>query len=114
LVREARGESPSNAHAGRDLICLAIADRRCIGFSYEGQPRVVEPHVCGRYGRGHDVLLAWLIRGYSQSGPSEGWRNYLLDKMFGVILMDARFDANHDDYNPSALGLSAVYCQVDV
>src|SRR2546427_10556439 len=65
----------------KEVVCGAIAGRRLLSFTYEGFSRVVEPHLCGRNATGHDVLLAWLVRGHSKSDPRPGWRNYLLTEV---------------------------------
>jgi hypothetical protein len=96
----------------RQAICRAITGRKLLAFSYEGFERVVEPHRCGHNTAGHDALLAWLIRGYSESGAGPGWRTYLLTGMGLVRVLEETFASARPGYNPEDGSMRLVYCQV--
>ena len=74
----------------RELICEAIRSKRLLRFSYGNHTRVVEPHLFGRDSADHDVLSAYLVRGYSESRQKPYWRFYLLSDV--KLLYNARRD----------------------
>jgi hypothetical protein len=92
-------------------ICEAVAGRRLLAFSYQGRNRVVEPHVCGRDSNNHDLLTAWLVRGYSQSG-GPGWRTYSLSEIHHVMVLEERFTAIRAGFNPEDARYVLVHCSV--
>jgi hypothetical protein len=96
----------------RQAICNAIAAHRLLAFSYEGLERVVEPHRCGHNTAGHDALLAWLVRGYSESGAGPGWRTYLLVEMRDIRALQETFASARPGYNPNDGSMQLVYCQL--
>jgi hypothetical protein len=96
----------------RQAICDAIAARRLLAFSYEGLERIVEPHRCGHNTAGHDALLAWLVRGYSESGAGPGWRTYLLTEMSDIRALSETFASARPGYNPNDGSMQLVYCQL--
>jgi hypothetical protein len=96
----------------RQAICDAIAARRLLAFSYEGFERIVEPHRCGHNTAGHDALLAWLVRGYSESGAGAGWRTYLLTEMRLLRALEETFASARPGYNPADGSMPLVYCQL--
>jgi hypothetical protein len=96
----------------RGMICDAIAAKRLLAFRYEGHERVVEPHLCGHNTAGHDALLAWFVRGYSESGAGPGWRTYLLSLMRSIRQLEETFERAREGYNPTDGSMPLVYCQV--
>jgi hypothetical protein len=96
----------------RQAICDAIAAYRLLAFSYEGFERVVEPHRCGHNTAGHEALLAWLVRGYSESGEGPGWRTYLLTEMRHIRVLEETFAAARPGYKPTDGSMRLVYCQL--
>jgi hypothetical protein len=110
----ASGQQPDFVRAVnmRQVICNAIAARRLLAFSYEGLERIVEPHRCGHNTAGHDVLLAWLVRGYSESGAGPGWRTYLLTEMSQVSALEETFTSARPGYDASDGSMRLVYCEL--
>jgi hypothetical protein len=96
----------------RQLICSAIAAHRLLAFTYEGRERIVEPHRCGHNTAGHDVLLAWLVRGYSESGAGPGWRTYLLTEMRLAGVLEETFLSARPGYDPADGSMPLIYCQL--
>jgi hypothetical protein len=96
----------------RKVICDAIAARRLLAFGYEGFQRIVEPHRCGHNTAGHDALLAWLVRGYSESAAGPGWRTYLLTEMRFTRALEETFASARPGYNPTDGSMRLVYCQL--
>jgi len=96
----------------RHMICDAITAKRLLVFKYEGYERVVEPHRCGHNTAGHDALLAWFVRGYSESAARPGWRTYLLSQMRSIRQLEGTFERARRGYNPTDGSMPLVYCHV--
>ena len=96
----------------RQVICSAIAAQQLLAFSYEGSERIVEPHLCGHNTAGHDALLAWFVRGHSESGPRQGWRTYLLTEMHSIRALKETFASARPGYNPTDGSMRLVYCRL--
>ena len=96
----------------RQTICDAIAAKRLVVFQYDGCERVVEPRLCGQNTAGHDALLAWFVRGYSESKAGPGWRMYLLSEIQSIRQLDETFERARTGYNPTDGSMRIVYCQV--
>jgi predicted DNA-binding transcriptional regulator YafY len=72
----------------RDTLCDAITERQVVEFSYDGQPRRVEPHRVGRTTAGNDVLSGYQVGGRSNSGTVLDWRLFELRKIGSVVSLD--------------------------
>ena len=80
-----------------DDLVRAIADKRLIEFIYKaGRPRIVEPH---DYGIRHGVerLLGFQISGESRSGAPHGWKEYDIDGMYQLRVLERRFAGTRAD-----------------
>ena len=65
-------------------ICSAIRTRRLLEFYYKGRKRVVEPYCFGRSTADNDLLRAWQISGFSQTGRAN-WRLFDIDHPPGSV-----------------------------
>lgn len=89
-------------------LCSAIAGRLLVMFEYGDLIRVVEPHRYGVNSAGHEMLSGWMRAGYSRSDAAGGWRNYLVDDINALQVLDAPFAdtrpgyAAHDHRMPQA------------
>jgi hypothetical protein len=80
----------------RDLV-QAIADKRLIEFIYRiRQTRVVEPHDCG-VRHGVERLLGFQISGASRSGASRGWKEFDVDEIGSLRVLERRFAGSRVD-----------------
>ena len=79
-------------------ISQAIAEMRLVQFVYKGEVRVVEPHMLAHNQRDHLALSAWWVDGYSNSGSSPYWREYLLSEISGVQILSGTFDSPRPGY----------------
>ena len=98
----------------KEIVCNAIAKKKLLSFGYEGFERVVEPHLCGQNVAGHDLLLAWVIRGHSKSDPRPGWRNYLLTEMRNVRVLEDTFDRARPGFKPHDSRIITIHCRLEV
>jgi hypothetical protein len=79
-----------------DLV-RAIADKRLIEFVYKvGRTRIAEPH---DYGIRHGVecLLGFQIGGESHSGAPHGWKQFDVDQMRQLRVLERRFPGTRAD-----------------
>lgn len=97
----------------KDLICDAIRSKKLLQFSYRNHTRVVEPHLFGRDSAGHDVLSAYLVRGYSESRKQPNWRFYLLSDLTLLTMLDETFSEPRKGYNPKDPRMLKVYCRLE-
>lgn len=84
-----------------DTIIAALERRRVLSFSYDGQPRTVNPHALYREDQLRKIVLhAWQTDGRSNSGDLPGWRNFHLDEISGLVVLDETFFGAQPDFNP--------------
>ena len=81
-------------------ICQAIRETRLLQFYYDGGTRVVEPHQLAYNQRDNLALSAYWVRGYSESGDvSNRWREYLVDEMSAIVVLDEHFSGPRPGYS---------------
>lgn len=95
------------------VICDAIRARRLLRFVYDGYERVVEPHLYGVNTAGHEMLSAYLVRGWSASESAPGWRTYLIDKMHDTAALAEPFTHTRPEYNPSDSRMAQIFCRLE-
>jgi len=88
------------------LICQAINSNppHLIQFYYAGETipgiRIVEPHMVAYNQAEHLALSAWFTGGVSGSADGAGWREYLLDSISSVTVLEATFVGTRPGYRP--------------
>lgn len=78
----------------------AIREHKMLSITYEGQERVVEPHMLALNQVDDLALSAWFVSGYSKSGGGPGWRQYLLRKITAARVLSETFDGPRPGYKP--------------
>jgi hypothetical protein len=73
------------------IIRNAIANKELIEFTYQGYPRLAEPHVYGiKNGKRH--ILVYQIGGLTSSGKIPDWRLVNLDEISGLrVIKEQKF-----------------------
>ena len=94
------------------IICEAIEKKKLLQFSYDELTRIVEPHLFGRKTSGNDVLSAYLVGGYTESDNEPYWRNYVVEQMEFVIMLDESFNGSRTGYNPKDNSMEEIYCRL--
>jgi hypothetical protein len=94
------------------LICDAIEKRRLLQFTYDDEVRIVEPHLLGRKTSGKDALSAYLVGGYTESDRQPYWRNYTVEKMEFITMLDETFSGARHGYNPNDKTMEEIYCRL--
>ena len=99
----------------KEIICEAIRKRKLISFFYKGGIRIVEPYLLGLNKTTDNLTLsAWFLRGASESSSSPNWRNYLVEDMTSISILEASFNPNPPRYGYNRLDskMSAIYCRI--
>jgi len=73
------------------IIIQAIKSLKLIKLTYDGQTRLVEPHVLG-YKNYELELLTWQFSNESELGNKEGWRTFQLKKISSLQIIDQNFN----------------------
>ena len=100
-----------NAAMNHDLV-LAIMEKRLVAFAYKaGQTRIVEPH---DYGIRHGVeyLLGYQISGESRSGAPHGWKQFEVDWIRELRVLDRRFSGTRADRDQHHREWNTVFARV--
>lgn len=88
----------------REQLTAAIEQRRIVTFTYEGHARRVQP---AAYGIGHrkrkETLHAYQVGGESRRGGIPHWRNFHVEKITDLAVLDEVFGPNPPGYYPSPL-----------
>ena len=90
-------------------ICAAIRERKLLRLTYDGVPRLIEPHVHGASKEGNDLLRAW------QREPSafdDEWKLFRLDKALALATTDIQFEGPRPKYNPDDPAMKQIYCRL--
>ena len=96
-----------------EAVLNAIKEKRLLSFTYQGQRRVVEPHIYGRNAAGNDILTAWFVQGYSESLSVPGWRSYLVSEARDLVQLDEMFEHPRPGFNPSDPHFVQVYASLE-
>lgn len=95
-----------------DIICEAIEKKRLLQFSYDDLTRIVEPHLLGRKTSGKDALSAYMVDGYSESESEPYWRNFTVDEIEFLVMLEETFAGARDGYNPNDKTMEEIYCRL--
>jgi hypothetical protein len=95
-----------------DIICEAIEKKKLLQFSYDDLTRIVEPHLLGRKTSGKDALSAYLVEGYTESDREPYWRNYSVEKIDFLVMLDETFAGTRAGYNPNDETMEEIYCRL--
>lgn len=85
----------------RDQLTGAIQQRRIVTFTYRGHPRRVQPAAYGIGNRkGKETLHAYQVDGGSQRGDIPHWRNFHVDQIESLVVLDEVFGPNPPGFHP--------------
>jgi hypothetical protein len=82
----------------RDDLIAAVQGRRYATFTYQGFPRRVQPAAVGVDQGGAETLHAYQVDGGSKRGGLPYWRNFHLDTIEGLVVLDEVFGPNPPGY----------------
>lgn len=85
----------------RDQLTTAIEQRKIVTFTYQGHERRVQPAAYGVGNRkGKETLHAYQIGGGSKRGGVPHWRNFHVDGISSLQVLDEVFGPNPPGFNP--------------
>jgi predicted DNA-binding transcriptional regulator YafY len=96
------------AAAREKTIIDAIRNRKVVEFSYDGQPRIVEPQTYGISTAGHPILRGYQRAGGSISGYTTGLRLFEIVKISQLQQTGERFAEARPEHNPNDRAMSKV------
>jgi hypothetical protein len=84
----------------RDQLTTAIQQRKIVTFTYEGLSRRVQPAAYGVGNRkGKETLHAYQVGGESKRGGVPHWRNFHVEKISSLTVLDEVFGPNPPGFN---------------
>ena len=86
----------------------AIRGQKVLEFSYNGQPRIVEPQTYGINMAGHPILRGYQRSGGSVSGYTKGLRLFELKKIAHLRETGEQFTRARPEHNPNDSAMSKV------
>jgi len=93
-------------------LVIAISGKRLIEFVYKGgHSRIAEPHDYG-IRKGVEGLLAYQISGDSRSGNPHGWKNFEVENMRQLRVLDRQFPGSRGDSSQQHLEWDKLFARV--
>ena len=93
------------------MIIDAIHNQTCLEFYYDGGMRTVEPH-CYGCGRNGELLRAYQVFGYSESGNVEGWKTFTIGKISAMSCTNDTFSVRDDFKHEDKIMINGIYAEV--
>ena len=90
----------------------AIRERKKLQFLYDGNLRIVNPHVYGQSSKNKVILLGIQTGGYTSRGALPDWRMFETVKIQNMQLLDEVFSPAYHIYNPFDSHIEYVYERV--
>lgn len=94
------------------LICKAIQEMKMLEFHYDDLYRKVEPHTYGVSSSGNDMLVAFQTEGNSKEGEVPGWKQFIVDKIDRVNILNETFPGPRADYVKGDKKIKIIYCEL--
>jgi hypothetical protein len=80
-------------------LCKAIKERLVVTCVYDGRPRRGEPHLVGRAGDEHTLMLELYQTGGSSSRRVPCWKRFAVSGISNLVITEERFTPRAD-FNP--------------
>ncbi len=94
------------------IIIEAIKNKQLLKFVYNHKHRVVEPYTFSESTKGNDTLSAYQIDGGSNSSNDLGWRQFIIDDIENLTLLDSKFEILREGYNPEDSRMNHIYLTI--
>jgi predicted DNA-binding transcriptional regulator YafY len=94
------------------IIIHAIDNKRLLRFTYRGYARVVEPHTYGIHKKTLRALVAFQVRGGSNSGQPEGWKTFNESEIRALSMLEETFAAPRPDYRKNDPFFESIIAQL--
>lgn len=95
------------------IIINAIRNKQTLSFTYDGQPRVVEPHTCGVTTTGKESLRGYQVQGgHASSHGNQPWHLFTASKMVGLQCNGNTFNGASQGYKRTDSAMQQIYAQL--
>lgn len=95
------------------LIINAIKNKQTLSFYYDGESRVVEPHVYGLTTAGKESIRAYQIQGgHATSHGNQPWHLFTVAKMEGLKCTNINFSSARSGYKRQDSAMQIIYAQL--
>jgi predicted DNA-binding transcriptional regulator YafY len=88
-------------------LARAIAEKRVLKFTYDGEARVVEPHVYGRGVKGDDLLKGWQTNGFDG-----GWKLFRVSDIRTLHPTQEGFSGPRQGYKRRDAAMARIYAEL--
>lgn len=92
--------------------CDALGKGLRLELRYDGFSRIVEVHAVGTTSDGNGIMSVWQVRGGSESGERQGWKNMRLDETFSAHVIDEKSEAPRHGYKRGNKAIAFIKCQI--
>lgn len=89
----------------------AIRDKQLLSFTYDGLPRLVEPHTVGLSTAGNPVMRCFQVRG-SHKKAGHDWDLVNLEKIVGLAVTGEHFACPRPGYKRGDSAMSTIYAEL--
>lgn len=93
-------------------ICEAIRKRCVLTFTYDGHPRIVEPHAYGLSRTRKEVLRCYQTGGTSRSHKVPEWRLMEVAQIKFLTVTEKHFVGERDGYKRGDKGMTTIFCEL--
>jgi len=96
------------------IICDAIRNRRVLKFTYDGHPRIVEPHAYGltRARTRNEVMRCYQTGGTSRYSKVPEWKLMKVNLIKSLTVTEKHFVGERDGYQRGDRGMSTIFCEL--
>lgn len=96
------------------VLVEAIESRREVSFTYDGQPRTVQPAAVGIHvSTGNAILRGYQVAGTSNSRAVPLWDLFLLEKIEGgLVVEDSVFTADPPNYRRGDKHMGVIHAEL--
>ena len=94
------------------VICDTIRDRCVLEFTYQGRPRVVEPHAYGISRASNEVIRCYQTGGTSSSDTVPCWRLMEVSQIESLTVTEEHFVGERPGYAKGDKGMSTIFCEL--
>ncbi len=87
-----------------DEACSAIRSKSVIRVMYEGESRIVQPHIIWIGNKGDTVVECWQTAGFSSRGKLPCWARYNIEKIAHIEVTADHFPGAQNGFNADRKG----------
>ena len=93
-------------------ICDAIRNRYVLRFTYDGHPRIVEPHAYGLSRAGNEVMRCYQTGGTSRYSKVPDWKLMKVARIKFLTVTEEHFVGERPKYQRGDKGMSTIFCEL--